>query len=152
MCLDSRTPSLKPHFPFQCEQLASNLIPPTGSSAVKTGLATSIEHISHVILTAITMQHRLTYGLRRSPILAALQNVPRGLQYIIRTFANGGDKNSGAEDNSYPDLLRSSQVGKTPWRYVQVQMNRSTTSRKVWNFKIPNIVAQAVKLWFTLGL
>lgn len=31
-------------------------------------------------LTAIATQHRLTYGLSRSPILAARQKVPRGLR------------------------------------------------------------------------
>lgn len=38
----------------------------------------------HVSLTAIATQHRLTYGLSLSPIRAALQNVPSGLESHVR--------------------------------------------------------------------
>ena len=47
---------------------------------------------------------------------------------------------------AYPDLFLSSQAGKTPWRYVQEQMNSRTTRRKVWNLRMPNMVG-AVFSW-----
>lgn len=51
---------------------------------------------------------------------------------------------------THPDLFRSSHAGKTPWIYVQVQMNSRTTRRKVWNFRMPSIVADVVFCRFAM--
>lgn len=76
------------------------------------------------IPTAMITQHMLTYGLSRSPILAARQNVPRGLHRwsALSTYRHS---------ETYPDLFLSSAAGNTPCRYVQVQMNSRTTSKRV---------------------
>jgi hypothetical protein len=37
----------------------------------------------------MAMQHKLTYGLNRSPILAARQNVPSGLVLVSITQLHG---------------------------------------------------------------
>lgn len=87
-----------------------------------------------VILTAIAAQHKLTYGLSRSPILAALQNVPSGLSPSVSTCLQF----CPWLFLSYPDLFLSKNAGKTPCRYVQVQMKRRTTRRRVWNLRMPS--------------
>jgi hypothetical protein len=88
-------------------------------------------------LTAIATQHKLTYGLNRSPIRAARQNVPRGLHHPISEVLKLRDQGCVF---AHPALFRSSHAGKTPCRYVQEQMKSKTTMRRVWNLRIPSIL------------
>jgi hypothetical protein len=59
---------------------SKSIIRPLTSSPTKDQHSPeSISYAKECTRTAIAMQHKLTYGLSRSPILAALQNVPSGL-------------------------------------------------------------------------
>ena len=89
-------------------------------------------------LTAIATQHKLTYGLNLSPTRAALQNVPSGLYDLSDPGALFRSILCLIRFSTYPFLFLSKKAGKTPCRYVHVQMKRRTTSRSVWNLRMPS--------------
>ena len=89
-------------------------------------------------LTAIATQHKLTYGLNLSPTRAALQNVPSGLCGLSDSVSPFCCIRRLSRLFTYPFLFLSRNAGKTPCRYVHVQMKRRTTRRSVWNLRMPS--------------
>jgi hypothetical protein len=89
-------------------------------------------------LTAIATQHKLTYGLSLSPTRAALQNVPSGLYDLSDLGFLFRSLRCFIWVTTYPFLFLSRNAGKTPCRYVHVQMKRRTTRRSVWNLRMPS--------------
>lgn len=89
-------------------------------------------------LTAIATQHKLTYGLNLSPTRAALQNVPSGLYSLSDLVSLFHDDCRLNAFLTYPFLFLSRKAGKTPCRYVHVQIKRRTTRRSVWNLRMPS--------------
>lgn len=88
--------------------------------------------------TAIATQHKLTYGLNLSPTRAALQNVPSGLRGMSDSVSLLRSIRRMTAFSTYPFLFLSRKAGKTPCRYVHVQMKRRTTRRSVWNLRMPS--------------
>lgn len=91
-------------------------------------------------LTAIATQHKLTYGLNLSPTRAALQNVPSGLCGLSDSASLFCSVRCLNQISTYPFLFLSKKAGKTPCRYVHVQIKRRTTRRSVWNLRMPSWV------------